>query len=139
MAQRIDDLLEVALKRKEMQLEHQINFFRVILFGAATLVDFTILILSGEKVPLSLVLLALLLIPYLFIIHRLTSGKQYRPYIKYVTISTDFLVYFLVIKEYQVQNLLNLSSPLEYGAFLIGFFVILILLGALRFSQPTIL
>ena len=54
MVLRIDDLLEVVLKRKEMQLEHQINYFRVILFGAATFVDFTILFLSGEKVPIFL-------------------------------------------------------------------------------------
>jgi len=139
MAQRIDDVLEVAVKRKEMQLEHQINYFRVILFGAATFVDFLILFFYGEKIPIFLILLAILLIPYLCIIHLLTSGKQYRPYIKYVTISTDFLVTFFVIKEYQVLNLLNLSSPLEYVAFLIGFFVILILLGALRFSQQAIL
>jgi class 3 adenylate cyclase len=139
MAQRIDDLLEVALKRKEMQLEHQINYFRFIIFSSATLIDFIIIYLSGEKISLFLVLLAILFIPYLFIIHLLTSGKRYRPYIKYITISTDFLVYFLVIKEYQVLNLLNFTSSQENGAILIGFFVVLIILGALRFSQRAIL
>lgn len=133
--------MKKALEKNEMRMEHQINLFRAILFVVSLIMDAanaSIRDVFNEQYRSVLIVAVPVLGFYLFLVHRMTSGK-YRPWIKYLTISVDYLVLTLVFLEMRQPPFSEIFPSIIMIPLLTSFAVLLNMLSAFRYSLPSVI
>ncbi len=137
-----DTELNHALKEREMQIEHKLNIIRIWVVIFMIVMDMSIAWFS-EKLNFQLFLVFLGLgviscLNFLFV-HTLTSGKVYRYWIKYMTITGDYLLtLFAFIELKHAHFFQNISDEMIVSHFII-ILILINLLSVLRYNRSIIL
>jgi len=136
-----DEVLRSVLREREMQAEHRINVLRGVVLGGAATAD-VVYAAVGNLFSWQLAALAFIVVPffalYLVVVHRLSRGHAYRPWLKYVTVTVDFALVVFVFAEYRAIGFFGDSSPDAGVPEMLSFLILLNLLSAFRQSAPII-
>jgi adenylate cyclase len=137
-----DESFQEALRERDARIEHRVNLVRGAVIAPLMLADLVYARLAGIlSVPLlrdwGAVLLAFVL--YFLAVDRLTRGAIYRPWLKYLTVSVDYLLTLVLYIECQRVGFFVGASPTDGVAVFLGFLVLLSVLGAFRHGRGIIL
>lgn len=134
--------LNQAVKEREIQVEHKLNIIRVWVVSFLIVMDMSIAGFSGKlnfRLILMFLGLGFICFLYFLIVHTLTSGNVYRYWVKYMTVTGDYLLTLFAFIEYrQAHFFQNISDELIVSHFII-LLILINLLSALRYSKVTII
>ncbi|MCB1174548.1 MAG: adenylate/guanylate cyclase domain-containing protein [Leptospiraceae bacterium] len=133
--------IETALQTNEIRAEHQINVFRAVLFIGSFCMDIGNAwlreVLSTQYLTISAITLPVVII-YLVLIHQFTKGSRYHAWIKYLTISCDYLMLAAIYTEMQQSPFDQIFPVIIMIPLLTTFAILLNTLNAFRHSTPAL-
>lgn len=137
-----DPELFLAFQKREMLVERKLNILRAYVVLFLTVLDIIIAWLSGMfniQLTLLFIGLGLTFATYFFLINYVSSGKFYYPWLKYITVTVDYLFTFAVFFEYRYTNFFR-NMPGEIVVFhFITIIIFINLLSVARYSRTVIL
>jgi adenylate cyclase len=135
------NLLRETLQHKEMEAEYRINLFRAAI-GVVALVTAAVESIVAGDVRSGLLLpgaFLLALTLYCAVVYRLTAAGVYRPYLKYVTITLDWLLVMADFAFAEFERVMQrFFGPEGQGAALVLLLVMLLVISAMRHSRRAI-
>jgi adenylate cyclase len=138
---RDDEVLRSVLREREMQAEGRINVLRGVVLGGAAVAD-VVYGAVGHLFSWQLAALAVGVVPfcavYLLVVHRLSRGAAYRPWLKYVTVTIDYALVLFVFVEYRAIGFFGLRERDAGVPEMVSFLILLNMLSAFRHSAPII-
>ncbi|HKI99227.1 MAG TPA: adenylate/guanylate cyclase domain-containing protein [bacterium] len=139
---RDNPLLQETLQHKEMEAERRINGFRIAIGIVAMLTAAVEVAAVGR--PREAVLLLVGFVPffaaYCWAMYRFTTPGVYRPRLKYVSITIDWLLVLLVFTGMEADGAMaRFFGPEGQGAAVVMLLLLLVALSALRHSPGAIL
>jgi adenylate cyclase len=137
-----DEALHAALQGREARVEHRVNLVRGAAIAPLMIADLVYGWLAGILTPPLLrdwtTVLAVFLL-YFGLVHRLTRAPAYRPWLKYVTVTVDYVLTVVLFVECRRVDFLVRAAPVDGVAVFVGFLVLLNVLGAFRHGGRIIL
>lgn len=133
--------IRAALREHEMRAEHRINRIRAAAIATASVLDLTYATLARTLSSRFLVFGALALAfsaVYVAVVHRLTRDETYRPWLKYVTITLDYVLLLAIFLEYRHIGFFARRVDAGIGEMIVTL-LLLNLLSAFRYSRSAIL
>jgi adenylate cyclase len=137
-----DEAARSAFQEHEIAAEHRINLIRGAVVVVASLADLVYAWFAGTLSQRFVRLGGLLLlgfVPYWWGIHRLSRGPRYRPWLKYLTISADYVLVLGVFFAYRRINFFGSASAEAGAGEFISFLILFNFLSAFRLSQRAII
>ncbi len=131
-----------ALGLREMMVENYINYLRIFAWLVSSLDDLLLFSVFGETSGFNMSMVIQLTFGSIFLygIHVLTSDGQYRPWIKYSTITVDFFIFFDFVSDYGNSAFLHRFVTSDgLTALFFSFLILLNFLASLRFSAKAVL
>lgn len=138
----LDLQIKETLQNREMQVERYINYFRIFVMIVSAFDDFFLAsaVEDLKKFIPGILSWGVFLGILFYVIHKFTSSWQYKPWIKYLATTIDFLLLLEFIADYReveiIQKFISLDGQV---AFFFSFLVLLNILSALRFSPGLII
>lgn len=139
IGQSIEAVIAATLRQKEIQVEHRINLLRG-LIGVLFIPAIAIQTYFVARLTTSLPYLGALVVVfagYTLAIHWLTTGDVYRRYLKYVSITVDYVLVLSMYNFYRSEGIAFFEPQGEAASIIMVFFM-LIGLSALRYSHWAI-
>lgn len=130
-----------ALQQRETRIERRLNVLRVVVLVPLALADlvygWSAGILAPRVVAYWVAAMALLAM-YFGVIHLLTRGPAYRPWLKYLTVTGDIGLAVLLYRGCREVDFLVRSAPVDGVAVFVGFLVLLNVSSAFRQGRSVI-
>ncbi len=133
--------IRMILRDREMRLEHTINLFRFFLFALLAIGGFFITYIIGdfrEEFILFRISLILGNIALVFTIHQVIKRNKYKPFLKYVTVTLDISLVFIInvfFRDYIIDVNINTKEFMYAASILL---ILFNLLSALRIRKYVI-
>lgn len=138
----IDQDVREAFQKREMKSERRINYFRMIGLIFLSITDSTNFFLQGEytsELIIFVMVFTLIFLSYFGFIHYITAEKQpYRPWVKYLTITCDYLMLVSITTDPNSGSFMQLETS-TLGFLMLMLLTLINLLSALRHSRIAIL
>jgi len=137
----IDRHLDAALAKREMKVEHSINYVRMGILSAGVLLDlFTVFRERLFSLEYFLFFASVVVVggAYLAIVHRVTLGDRHRGWVKYLTICIDYLLLFSYSIEMTAPEFAGKVNGVSIAAANVAVVIIMIMLNGLRVSRRAV-
>ncbi|HUZ16977.1 MAG TPA: adenylate/guanylate cyclase domain-containing protein [Spirochaetia bacterium] len=137
----IDRHLDAALAKREMKVEHSINYVRMGILSAGVLLDlFTVFRERLFSLEYFLFFASVVMVggAYLAIVHRVTLGDRHRGWVKYLTICIDYLLLFSYSIEMTAPEFAGKVNGVSIAAANVAVVIIMIMLNGLRVSRRAV-
>jgi len=129
-------------REREMAIEHSINFVRMTIIGVGVLLDLFTAIsqgLAGGSYEIFAVGIVIVAAAYVAVVHLFTRGGAYHGWVKYLTITADYLLilaYFREMLSPQFAGRVDLDSVIAVSVMVL---FVIIMLNALRLSSAAVI
>ena len=131
-----------AFQKREMQVEFKLNIIRAYAVLFFTVLDIIIAWFSGMfniNLTILFIALGLVFVIYFILIHFIATSKNYYPWLKYITVTVDYLFVLAAFWEYRYTNFFK-NMPDEVVVFhFITFIIFINILSVARYSRTVIL
>ncbi|MBN2008261.1 adenylate/guanylate cyclase domain-containing protein [candidate division KSB1 bacterium] len=131
-----------AFQMREMMVERRLNILRAYIAVFFIVLDIIMTWLSGKySIHLSILFssLAIVFTIYFCLVQYISSGKHYFGWLKYITVTVDYLFILGLFVEYRTTTFF-LNMPREVVVFhFIAFIIFVNLLSVARYSRTVIL
>ncbi len=101
-----------------MRVEHSTNIFRAFLWGILIIDDFLLYHFTGSAlaVPHEVAFMIVIGVGFIYSVHKLTSDGKHRQWMKYLTISIDFILFVQLALDYRdLEITKKVLSPDDSG------------------------
>lgn len=141
--QKISDDFITLLKQREYRVENRLNKLKMAAILFFAFLDIVTMVMKNSKPDTRIVIIAVIstviFLLYFILVHHVTTSHEYRPWLKYLISTVDFLLISGSLIVVHGQGVLQILKPEYMVMFFLLLTVLLIFINALRFGRMIIL